>query len=521
MKKAMISIATLLLLGGCTQTDLPPGGSVASNGPTPLQVDNIVLETATATRAATTTTLETDGVQIGIFRTKGTNYDAAQNNVPYTYTASGTPGWAPSDATKPVWLLGYPANVCAYYPYNAATTYNNSAAIPLATALYTLAGDICFDGNRQMTGQSVAENPTVNRRTAFAMKRAMAKMQITLKRGTYPGTCTVSQITLANTNLPKTGTINITSATNTASTSTKTSFAYSPTSSGDVSLNADGTLVDTPEVLLIPFTPSGNVNITLTVDGKDMTLSLPAAAFSATGNKIQAGKFYKLTLLLNSTALLVSSVTTEDWIDVPKSHGSNTEITPDEDYKPQPLGINVPKDQITLGGTTCTDSDKEALSKLRWAEGNLVTIGGLTDWATNTWDYGYYYQFNKFFDGTAGDPCTQLDPDNYGSGWRTPSSDELTALSRCTNKSLVSYNGKKGMWFMAPAPDGLFLPAASYRPGGSGDSGNAGVGLYGDYWSTTPYGSYHGYTLHYNSSSFTINASLASDGHSVRCVKFE
>ena len=181
-----------------------------------------------------------------------------------------------------------------------------------------------------------------------------------------------------------------------------------------------------------------------------------------------------------------------------------------------PPGINVPKDQITLGGTTCTDSDKEALSKLRWAEGNLVTIGGLTDWATNTWDYGYYYQFNKFFDGTAGDPCTQLDPDNYGSGWRTPSSDELTALSRCTNKSLVSYNGKNGMWFMAPAPDGLFLPAAGNR-----SSGDGYVGTYGYYWGTTPSGSFNGYRLTFTSGYCNAYISSTTNGFAVRCVKFE
>ena len=525
----MISIATLLLLSACTQTDLSADGSATPNGPTPLQVDNIVLETATATRA-TTAALETDGAEIGIFRTKGTNYDAAQNNVLYTYNTSGTPGWTP--ATTPVWLLGYTAQVCAYYPYNSGN--NTSTAIPLATALYTPEGDICFDGNREMNGQSATESPTANRSTIFAMKRVMAKMQITLKRGDYPGTCTVSQIMLANTNLPATGAIDITKKENTATVSTtQASFSYTPLSEGSTSLNVDGSEVDTQELLLIPFTPSGDVDITLTVDTKDMKLSLPATTFSATNGKIEAGKFYKLTLLLNGTALLVSSVSTEDWTEVPQKNGPNGyEPVPGDGFEPQPLGIRLTKEQITLTANGCTEDDKALLSILTWAEGNLISKGTDNyDWASTQEQYGYYYPFMSTYhtDGYTGseniDPCSKLKAEAYGTGWRTPTGTEITALSRCTdNLWVTTSNGTKGMWFMAPFPNGLFLPGAGYRADGTSGIGSGTVGTkypgnFGFYWSSDANGS-QGYCLRFNYAPSSTSISIGqTEGASVRCVK--
>lgn len=305
----------LALLGSCSQDATLTPDNPASGGTTPLQVDDIILEASVPTRAATT--LATNNATIGIFCSKETGYDAVQANIPYTYSTA-TSKWAPKVAAAPVWLLAYNANVCAYYPYNAASTSNT--AIPLATAVYTTAGDICFAPNRAMNGTPAKS------KTTFAMQRAMAMMVFTLKKGNYPGTCKVSNIMLSNTNLPETGTINITASTNTAATVKKAALNYTPLSTGDMTVTAAGQAAQ--NVLLVPFTLSGNLTVALTVDGKTMKIELPAGTF--TNSKIEAGKRYLLTLKLNGTALDVTNVTIENWTDVPMTD------TGGKDYEPFP-----------------------------------------------------------------------------------------------------------------------------------------------------------------------------------------
>lgn len=119
------------------------------------------------------------------------------------------------------------------------------------------------------------------------------------------------------------------------------------------------------------------------------------------------------------------------------------------------IGINVPYGDINLTQNGCTANDKTILSKLRWAEGNLNSQSNYNlTWASSTTDYGYYYIWKNVYvsSGYTGygavDPCTRLDESKYGSGWRTPTRNEFTSLSRCSNKQLVKYNGTQGMWFM-------------------------------------------------------------------------
>ena len=319
MKQAILLIMPLFLLGGCAQeAEQFPGEGNRPEGATPLTVENAVLESGVVTRA-TTATLEKDGAQIGIFRAKATGYTDAQNNIPYKYTAGSTNAWAPSVASTPVWLLSGNVQVCAYYPYQSGHT--TSTAIPLTTGLYTADGDISFAGNREMNG-----TPS-KKITTFAMKRAMAKIRFTLKKGDYPGTCSVSKIKLANSNLPLTGVIDITGTNNVATAQTKGAFEYNPLSTGSLSAIAAGTA--TQEVLLIPFEigTDGKLTVTLTVDTKNMQLDLPAATF--TNSKIEPGKFYQLTVKLNGTKLEVTSVTIENWEDIQLTDGGS-------DYKPFP-----------------------------------------------------------------------------------------------------------------------------------------------------------------------------------------
>ena len=185
-------------------------------------------------------------------------------------------------------------------------------------------------------------------------------------------------------------------------------------------------------------------------------------------------------------------------------------------------GIQVPPGDIDLGGTNCTEQDKSDLSKLSWAPGNLKSDGSSNYVCTTPDDAGYYYTWYSTYTGNNStnntDPCSKLITIIYGSGWRTPSKNEMEKLTRCTNKSLVEINGIYGMWFMNSST-GLFLRKAGGRSDGSGTE----VGLSnrmagGFYWSSEEFAS-QGYLLYFNSEQAEIGWYAIGKGFSVRCVK--
>lgn len=187
------------------------------------------------------------------------------------------------------------------------------------------------------------------------------------------------------------------------------------------------------------------------------------------------------------------------------------------------MGNQVPSGDINLTGNGCTAQDKTDLAKLTWADGNLKSTGSSNYVWTTSSDYGYYYTWYSTYTGNTStnstDPCSKLNSTTYGTGWRTPSNNELTKLARCTNKTLVS-SPAKGMWFMNSSK-GLFLPAAGFRyfTVGAGTTASYGVGTYGYYWSSNAYDSVNAYFLRLASGSSGINTYNKPGGFSVRCVK--
>ncbi|MFK1837139.1 hypothetical protein ACIXGO_23160, partial [Bacteroides fragilis] len=184
-------------------------------------------------------------------------------------------------------------------------------------------------------------------------------------------------------------------------------------------------------------------------------------------------------------------------------------------------GINVLESDINLTGNGCTAQDKKDLAKLIWADGNLKSTGASNNyvWTTST-DYGYYYTWNQDYNRNNIDPCARLNPTTYGSGWRTPSINELTKLSRCTNKIVTN----KGVWFMNSSK-GIFLTLAGGRgAGGCGTIGTHFVGEIGFYWSSDNNNSYFAHRLSLDARLTTLSIEIQAggpvgDGHSVRCVK--
>lgn len=187
------------------------------------------------------------------------------------------------------------------------------------------------------------------------------------------------------------------------------------------------------------------------------------------------------------------------------------------------MGIQVPSSDINLTGNGCTAQDKTDLSKLTWADGNLKSRGGAGSknyiWTTTT-DYGYYYTWYSAYTGdtsrTNSDPCSELNPATYGTGWRTPSNNEFTKLARCTDKQLTN----KGMWFMNKAK-GLFLPAAGirYYSVGSGTTASDRAGTEGYYCSSDARNSDLGHILNFKSGYSGVYDDDKTAAFSVRCVK--
>ena len=182
------------------------------------------------------------------------------------------------------------------------------------------------------------------------------------------------------------------------------------------------------------------------------------------------------------------------------------------------LGVQLAASDINLTQNGCTASDKNYLAKLRWATGNLKSTGNTNYVWTSSTDRGYYYTWYSTYTGNTSqnntDPCSKLNVSTYGTGWRTPSRNELTKLSRCTNKAKVN----NGMWFMNSSK-GLFLPLAGHTPSASGAStgGNAVVNgnRDGNYWCTEKY-----YRFLFGTNGHTVSdAASGAFGCSVRCVK--
>ena len=246
---------------------------------------------------------------------------------------------------------------------------------------------------------------------------------------------------------------------------------------------------------LVPFNSNRNITVyfnTLTVGGK---VANNTSVTSAQGVQLNAGRSYTITVRFRRS-----------------------------------VGINVPIADINLGGTNCTNSDKDLLSKLTWAEGNLkstgTTLAGDYVWGDPT-EFGYYYTFMSLYTGNTNvqgnqDPCSQLNQAVYGTGWRTPSRTELKSLSKCTNKTFVNNNGSQGVWFMNNTK-GLFLPAAGYRTHneGSGTTPTEDANSIGYYRSSTNSGAYNSYMLIFVKKSSSVNIEILTNlyGFSVRCVK--
>lgn len=288
----------VLLLGAVSCSDdmqpVPPGESV------PVQVE-AGLADEVVTRAGDTP-ITTEGAQIGVFRTTQNGY-TAKYNVKYTYRTA-TSSW--SAASGELAVDSRAAKLTAYYDPNNVVTFASATSAetePLALALRQ------YDATKLWYYDLTAATITsANARIAFGMKQAYARLTFSLSRNAdYPAACKVTRIaitsaggtifTAAKANLID-GTV---TGCNSSSSYTLSTFSWAMGTGGI----APG-VTDTSAELLVPPQTCNGLKVTLTVDGKGLSVTIPADKFP----EFAAGTRYTVEVQISGAG--VSAVTIPD-----------------------------------------------------------------------------------------------------------------------------------------------------------------------------------------------------------------
>lgn len=285
-----MSIALLAsLVAGCdngADADLPADTLV------PVKIADASISAEVQTRATISSG------SMGVFRTSANGY-TAQYNSQYTYNS----GWKPNTT---VYVGGANATLCAYYPYNAVTFTANSTTCTLTAQKYDAAKDLCY----AKTGGAAVCNKTPN--ATFAMTRAYSRLKLSIKRHAtnYVGNCNITNVNIKHstgTNFFVNRTLDISAGTNGGS-ATAGGWTYA-LNTGNMAANATNTAYD---VLVPPQPVSGGLTITLTIDGVNRVVTVPAAQFS---NNLNAGQQYTISLIITDAEIVLpaSAVTVNDW----------------------------------------------------------------------------------------------------------------------------------------------------------------------------------------------------------------
>ena len=186
------------------------------------------------------------------------------------------------------------ATLCAYYPYNAATFTANSTTCTLNAQKYDAAEDLCY----ATTGGAAVCNKTPN--AVFAMTRGYARIKLTITRQAgYAGNCNITSVNLKNgADFFAARTLDISSGTYAGSTSDG-GWTYA-LNTGNIGTGTPNTSYD----VLVPAQPVGSgLTITLTIDGVNRAVTVPAASLS---NNLSAGQQYTVSLNITDVSVTLN-----------------------------------------------------------------------------------------------------------------------------------------------------------------------------------------------------------------------
>ena len=444
--------AATLTLAACTDED----DNIVSQS-TPLQVQT----TLTQARSVITDTAFGDGQSIGITLVDNTDGATAYEgktegytNVPYTSSETGqSQTWG---AQNPIMLSPTVGKAVAYYPYAQANA--DYKAIPVTAQGQT---DYMYSGWTDADGISNADA-----KATFVMQHALSAIRITVKKGSYSQTGSLSAISLTSDGFGVSGTLN-------AATGALAGVAAAEVNS---TMNPDfATANITAEGLsnILMVVPTGvaeakPMTVTVTIDGKQY------AAQANMTEPVTQGKIYSCELTLNNTQLNVTKISVTPWNEKETVKDDLQVLT----WNTAPNGVYA----VSAEGNPVVieDADESCIaiaviakdaptSQSFWIEKyetkNITSIKAAyeEDKATNT-DYTYFYWGEYGSDNTSITNYTKPGwaSGSYGylpkaDGTYTPTSNPYLYLSgdytTWTSGALSDYNGKSNTITLQTATD--------------------------------------------------------------------
>ena len=290
-------LSGLLLCASCSE-EVSIGDSFGES--VPLGVSSLHLDCELATRAGGTP-VTTDDATIAVFLTNTGGYTPMYNK---TYTYSGG-NWS---STDPVCVDKRTGKALAVYDPNGLVSFGTNSTVTTNT-LQAQAYDekkLWYYDNTNGTGI----NNTIP--AAFSMKCAYSRLKLSIKRHAtnYVGNCNITNVNIKHstgTNFFVSRTLDISAGTNGGS-ATAGGWTYA-LNTGNMAANATNTAYD---VLVPPQPVSGGLTITLTVDGVNRAITVPAAQFS---NNLTAGQQYTISMIITDAEIVLpaSVVTVSEW----------------------------------------------------------------------------------------------------------------------------------------------------------------------------------------------------------------
>lgn len=302
MKKNYIFAAiAIALLTGCSNEDEPQTGT---EGEVALSVASASVQAMTTKGAYDTGGILTTDGNIGVSVISGTGYSTVNDyNVQYSYDNIESE-WKPAGAS--IYLNNNAATLLAIAPFTSGVDY---LAASLTAQIYDEAKDLCVSRGPVTAVNSV---PAVD----FIMDHVYARLSFTINKDvTYSGTGAITNIAIENADaIFATAAADLTVIPDPAITfGTAGPVQYNP------AITEMTTGIPVPSsMLMIPSATANFLTATtvrFTVDGIDLTASLPVAAPAAGGiNELIRGTNYLINVSIKGTALIVNSVTVTNWI---------------------------------------------------------------------------------------------------------------------------------------------------------------------------------------------------------------
>lgn len=503
-------LLAVLLLASCNREDYLPDGSdgvLPALGLNTLQAKDL---NEAPTRVVTTSAYPANKF-IGFFVKENTaNGYTACNNRKGEYNTTRKL-WLP--VPDSIWLNNHDADIAVYAPYDAAQT--TAANLKLAACLRPA------DGSKDVWCKKfTANNKSTN--LAPVLEHVYTRFTINLSLDAdYKGTAPVDSVSLANDSLYVSGAFRPFEATSYKHEGKPgVGFKLSPAKTLTTAVSTAAI-----DLLLIPATLTGDIKLSVQVNGIMFGVTLAASRFSG---KLEAGKQYNANIKLKPTALEVTSVTINDWNDVTVSGEKDPVFV---DPAPIDLGLDfviAPANVIAIklsDGTYAYDFAEEQ-GYYTGVEGEIYDPSLMKGdyFAWNTLDPAVTINIDVWDD--ANDVCRKIDDGM----WYTPTKDQLQKFIdmytnektiwgtyTLSNKTTVSgrYFGTAVLPSLTDKDKYVFLPAGGYPQGTVWKL----VGSYGFYWSSTSQGS-NAYDFRFTNSECSFYGDYyRANRRFVRCVK--